>query len=131
VNKRAYLNIQVLREIYVSSSGHYFGKMRYVHNGQRFTRDVDLNNGTVLALDDVYPVQLPQYVMRRVWELYLEAFEHGHNDYYEYDRDGNKRYDNLRYFSYEGEAWITECLRRDLGIATSEAEAQHGAGAGE
>lgn len=117
MRKHAYLNVQILREVYVSSSGHYFGKMRYVYNGQRFTRDVDLSNGTVLAMKQPYPISLPKYVMRRVWELYLEAFEKGHNDYYEYDRDGNKRWEELRYYSREGANWIAECLRRNLGIA--------------
>ena len=114
MKKRAYVDIQVFREINVSSSGHYFGKMRYVHNGRRITLEVDLSNGVVMGKRNFDAIQLPQYVLRRVWELYLEAFEKGHNRYFEYDRDGNKRYDDLRYYSHESVDWITQCIRREL-----------------
>lgn len=111
---RAYKDIQVFREINVSSSGHYFGKMRYIYNGRRITRDVDLSNGVIMDKRGFDAVQLPVYVQFRVWQLYLEAFEHKHNTFFEYDRDGNKRYDDLRYYSREGENWITECIKREV-----------------
>lgn len=113
VRKRAYQDVQVLRDVYVSSTGHYTGAVRFVRHGQRFKYDVDLSGGLTVFGRGLNEIKLPKYVMNRIRELYLEAFEHGHNQYHEYDREGNKRYEDLRYHSQEAVNWIIECLRTD------------------
>ena len=93
---RAYSDIKVIDEINVSSSSDYFGRVVYHYQGKRFRRDVHVNNGTVMGFNESWDVKMPVYFMRELWRQYIAILEAG-AIFYEYDRDGMKRFGNLRY----------------------------------
>jgi hypothetical protein len=94
--ERVYTILRVHTAINVSSSSDYFGGVIYTYHDKRIYRDVHLNNGTVMGLNDSWDVKMPQYFMRELWRLYREVLAEGAK-FYEYDRDKNKRWENLRY----------------------------------
>lgn len=109
---RAYTNIAVTRYINVSSTGHYFGHVVFRRGGRGWGYDFDLSNGYVMTKKNMDALHLPQYVMTTIRHLYIECLK---TDaiYYEYDREGERRYSNLRYHSQETVNWIIECLQKD------------------
>lgn len=106
--------IQVSPHINVSSSGHYFATVTYHElrgeRHQRVKRDYCLGSG-FLALTAQYgdwkaPVYLEREVCRqlREWMLGSQAV------YFEFDRDGNERTTELRYYDADYAAWLAEHL---------------------
>lgn len=97
----AYTDIRVHREINVSSSFDYFVKVYYKHNGQRMSRDYWITGGALESLQNTGTVKVPRYVMHEVDAQLLDLMKSGRAKYYEYDRDGHKRYEDLRYYDPE------------------------------
>lgn len=113
--ERAYTHIHVSKSINVSSTGHYTGKMYYKHHDRMIMRYVDLSNGRVLSKPEagLYEIKMPAYVMQEMRTRFIDVMTGADVIYFEYDRDGEKRYSNLRYHAPETVAWIVECLKRD------------------
>ena len=52
----------------------------------------------------------PQYLIAEADRLIAQGCREGRFKFYEYDRDGNKRYENLRYHDGEHVQWLAEHL---------------------
>src|SRR5512145_2001717 len=117
--KPAYTDIRVLKAIYVSSAGHYCAHVRYTHRRRRRTRDVTLSDVGVMYMKGMGEIVVPAYVTQEIARQVLEMMADGSASYYEYNRDGEKRYECLRYHAQENVDWILKCLR-------PKAEGRHG-----
>lgn len=91
-----YTNIEVSTSGYVSSSGHYFVEVYFSVNSKgRYHTTFCLNNGFTAYK------QRPQYMLAEVKRQIALLVIEDSIVWHEYDRDGNKRYDNLRYYDRE------------------------------
>lgn len=99
--KRKYTNVTVLHSIYCSSSFDHFIGVTYHENGMWRSRDFYIE-GCALMGKRSYDLEIPQYFEDEILRGLLAALKQGVT-VYEYDRDGNKRYENLRYHDDE---WV-------------------------
>lgn len=101
--QRKYGNVTIASECNVSSShnchinfwcdaGRFFWSDGYVMRG--------LKNG------DCAPVDAPKYLLRDLDAKIAQAARDGRLKFFEYNRDGIKRYENLRYFHDEMLEWL-------------------------
>ena len=108
-----YTDIRVFKEINVTSSGHYFAKVAYREYGQqRIVRDYCLTSGFI-ALKKYNAgdwTGAPNYLLQEVRRLIAENIRMGWFVYFEYDREGNKRYSNLHYYDAEHVAVLANQL---------------------
>lgn len=112
VMERAYTDISISKSVNVSSTGHYTGKLYYKHRGKRTMRYVDLSNGYVMSTEGA-ELKLPAYVHHFVWPRFVDLLTSSDVIFYEYDRDHEKRFSNLRYHAPETVAWIVGHLTQD------------------
>lgn len=105
---RKYGTPSLMFNVYVSSSRHYtfsFHVTEYLHGqpGKRRTVTWCYEFGTE-------PCTLPRYLVADMQAKVKAGIKAGVFRYYEYDQDGNKRYDGLRYFDADHVAWIASRL---------------------
>lgn len=100
---RVYQNIGVLPEVHVSSSCEYSFRFHV---------------GMALVWYYFYRVipprtkRYPNYVYETVERQILDMIRAGKLRFYECDRDGNKRYENLRYHSADSFEWVIKRLEQ-------------------
>lgn len=112
----AYTDIQVSRQIYISSSYDYFVEVSYKHQQRWWTRTYFITAGGLMHLSGMGWFNVPHYVMREIDSQLLELMRSGRVIYHEYDRDGNKRFTDFRYHSPETVERIMSRLERKLSI---------------
>lgn len=115
---RKFINVRVWTHINISSSGHYFAEMSYTEvdrDGKirrTWSRDYCVSDDIFLALS---PYQdewsAPKYVYEAVHSQLIDLHEKGKLKFFEYDRDKNKRYENLRYHEPEHWQWLVDHLK--------------------
>lgn len=99
-----FTEIYVKPFVYVSSSGDYTVDVLYKENakpegGARFCREFHLNAEKFMTNNNQLGyVKMPKYVISEVLCQLRKLVEADGLRPYEYDRDGNKRWDNLRYY---------------------------------
>lgn len=112
-----YDSVFVMTIINVSSSGHYFASVLYIDNAAHKTvrRGYCLGSG-FLALTERYgDWKAPVYLEREVCRQLREWMLGGKAIYFEYDRDGNKRFSGLRYYDAEQAAALAARLYETTG----------------
>lgn len=91
-----YTDIKVLKIGYVSSSHDYFVEVSYQEHGWLYSEDYCLSRGQFETAE-----RKPQYMLVEVKRQIALLVKQDAIVWYEYDRDGNKRYSNLRYYDRE------------------------------
>lgn len=93
---------------YVSSSGHYHWDVGYSDTrGKRYTGSYCYGFG-------LYERCIPKYLETEIEKRIADMLESGTTKFHEYDRDGNKRFENLRYHLPE---YIPNMIKRLRGDA--------------
>jgi hypothetical protein len=100
---RRFTDIGVSKQVNVSSSGHYSFDVSFAESGRRksylwFVGDTYLIRKSVTG---VPTRNVPQYVLTALEREARRHFLNGDLKVYEYDRDGIKRYTDLRYHDPE------------------------------
>ena len=103
----------VKSDIYCSSSGHHFVKVLYTHNGKRVARDLFIENRDLINERGTHLLNVPRYFMLEVKRALLAVLPTAR--YHECDRDGNQRYEDLRYHRPDWVEWMSEVLKREVG----------------
>lgn len=121
--KRAYENIRVSKQVNISSTCHYHFKV-YWDGGHR---DYSLGVGFLGKPPHFDWNGAPDYLQNEVERQIVEMFKDETAKFYEYDRDGNKRYTNLRYYypdtvKFWIEALTTVTTERPAPSASSDGE---------
>lgn len=89
-----YTNIKVLNTGYVSSSFDYFIEdVRYQENGCQYTESYCLTRQEFMGVGSK-----PKYFILEVKRQIALLFETNSIVWHEYDKNGNKRFENLKYF---------------------------------
>lgn len=103
-----YTNVSMLHDVYVDSMWHYHGHAVYFDQKsmRRYVREY--------CWDIVDPLgfQAPKYLEAECERQWLALLKSGEARFYEYDRDGNRRYTDLRYYDPADVARIVETLER-------------------
>lgn len=100
----AYTLTDVFTDVYCSSTGHYGVDVRISYRGHNRKRSYDFNGGFWLPQAYI-PATMPKYIERAVDERLRELYTAGKLRFYECDRDGNRRYDDLRYHDPRAFEW--------------------------
>lgn len=110
-----YTDIYVFKDINVSSSGHYFAKVAYQDRGERVVRDYCLTSGFIARrkYNAGDWTGAPSYLEQEARRLIVENIRNGWFAYFEYDREGSKRYSNLRYYDADHVHVLAEQLAKD------------------
>lgn len=98
---RKFSEVSVVHEIYCSSSFDHFVGIVYRENGEWRSRDFWIDGRALLGKRGL-SVEIPQYFLDDILRGLLQALKDGVK-VCEYDRDGNKRFEGLRYHDPE---WI-------------------------
>ncbi len=103
--------------VYCSSTGHYQARVHVDRDGKREHYEYDFD-GTLLwkGKRDWRERACPKYLEAAILEKLRELYADGILRVYENDRDGNRRYDDLRYHVPEQFEWL-------IGLRTVESEA--------
>lgn len=97
---RKYTNIEVLKTGYVSSSCDYFIDVSYQRGSEgRYCSTYCLAGGFVSKRG--WDNAKPQYMLAEVKRQIALLVQEDGIKWHEYDKDGNKRYNNLRYYDRE------------------------------
>lgn len=103
MSRRVHRNIKVLHDVYCNSQGH-FEFFAYSTAGPFAV--CDSGGGERLGKSGWDLWDVPIYVDNEVRRQVGELARAGKLHFYEHDRDGDKRYDNLRYVDQEHVEWI-------------------------
>lgn len=103
---------KVVSECYCSSSFDHFMDVRWVTaRGRRYERTYWVDGDELLG-EDGFPIAPPScVVMRLIRQAVIDEIESGEMRVYEYDRDHNKRYGDLRYHDEEWNGRIVQRLK--------------------
>ncbi len=93
-----YTEVSVLSEVNVSSTRHY--SFRVVIKEANKIHRVFYDGSKGFWTETTHP-RFPQYVIRECQRQTMSRLLSDDTRYFEYDRDGNKRYENLRYHDPE------------------------------
>ena len=105
--KRKY-TVTVSHQVYCTSMGHYFAKALIKDGKTREWRDIDLNGCRIMWRDKPFTYQgYPAYVQQSIADQLKQMLDEGELSVYEHDRDGNRRYYDLRYH-------VPEHLKREI-----------------
>ncbi|MCL4867811.1 MAG: hypothetical protein KJ063_02485 [Anaerolineae bacterium] len=96
--KKRYWNIRVSSNGWVSSTHHYFVYVTMVDNNVRVRRTFLINAQSFLWADGNGYLKRPQYVVNEVLVQLKKQIEAGTFLFYEHDRNGRQRWENLRYY---------------------------------
>ena len=104
MNNPAYSVISVNNNVYVNSSGYYIFDVMFSWKGKRRTGQYDpmhpalvMTDGDRISIVNKYPNYLRSEIARAAFSL----LQSGTVRFYEYNQDGDRRYENLRYHSDE------------------------------
>jgi len=111
MSARKYGEISVFKDVYVSSSCDYHFHL-HIQGYGRVIYDPSMGFYVEDSQQDPSMNRFPQYVRREVDRQILERFKAADTIYYEYDRDHNKRYENLRYHDNERVNWWIEIMEK-------------------
>lgn len=104
MNKR-FTDVKVSSHINCSSSFDYFVPVHFSDNGKRKTLHFWINGDELLGKRG-YRLEIPVYFHDAIRRELLKTLNAGVK-VYEYDRDGNERYENLRYHEPDNiQRWI-------------------------
>ncbi len=117
---RKYQDIRVIDEVYVSSSNHHFFRvvMKQLSGDKRLHINDDYAFGCAEPFEHR---RYPKYVLEAVERAILELLKSDKAIFHEIDRDGEKRYEDLRYHEDRDTAWMIEYLERDYEVPQAEA----------
>lgn len=123
-----YENIHVGKRIYVSSTSHCFVRVRFdeCRSGRvvkSYNRAYEIG-GLMLEAKDGFigRFTVPNYMIREVNRQLHETLSAGAVEFYEVDRDGNERRDNLRYFDEQMWEWCLDRVAKLSQYGTAVAE---------
>jgi hypothetical protein len=108
-----YTDIRVYGDVYVSSSFDYFARVRYSCGGKVHRRDVWINSASIEYENGLGSLKIPRYFQRELERQIVALLKDPTTRFHEYDRDGNKRYEDLRYFDADYVAAIIRRLDSD------------------
>lgn len=95
-----YTDVRVIKsQGYVSSSHDYHVRVFICKNGAGFTWTFLLNARSFIGKGSY--IEMPKYVIAEVMRQLREMMTAGTLKWHEYDRDGNERWENLRYYDHE------------------------------
>lgn len=97
----------VSNHIYCSSSMDHFVSVFFLVNGNRVARDYWFEGNHLIQADTPFEYRIPLYFAQEIHAAIVEMLK-GEPKVYEFDRDGNKRYENLR---YHPDGWIQSRLK--------------------
>jgi hypothetical protein len=98
MHQKRYTDVRIIDEIYVSSSMDYFATVVFKDQGKHQSRDYWLGSQQFLGRGDHMEWNgAPAYFQNEVKAKLVELLKSGKVKFYEYDRDKNKRYEDLRY----------------------------------
>lgn len=98
---RKYTNIRVAHDVYVNSQCDYTFHIHMTGFGHAYY------NPSVGFWTETAEPKFPKYVVEEVDRQMIARLKSPNTVYYEYDRDGNERYENLRYYDAEFVAsWV-------------------------
>lgn len=104
-----YTRIQIDDEIYCSSSSDHFIAVSFTRSNRfRQQRNFWIDGGTIDGARDPV-VNAPKYLITIIERHLLTLLLSGKFKVYEYTRDGDKRYDDLRYHDAE---WFGHVIAR-------------------
>ncbi len=106
---RRYTNIRVLLTFNVSSSSHAFFTVRWDGGSREYSPQIGWFS-LPKSWSDGWS-QAPRYLTAAADACILRLLQSGDYRAYEYDRDGNKRYEGLRYWNDELKAEIIHLCR--------------------
>lgn len=95
MTRRAYTEAKVIGDINCSSSADHFIDVKLLKRGVWHKYAYHFEGGSFIGKRS-WDIQIPAYARRMVDEAILADLKAGAR-VFEYDRDGNKRYDELRY----------------------------------
>jgi hypothetical protein len=98
MRERKYTQVYVLSEVNVSSTRHYSFRVT-IKEATRLHRV--FYDGLRGFWTETTNPRFPQYVIRECQRQTMSRLLSDDTRYFEYDRDGNKRYENLRYHDPE------------------------------
>lgn len=85
------------REVNVSSSFNYTADVWFWEAGVRKSYWYDPQIGLESKSQNHHGREVPKYVTEAIEAELRRLYQNGEIRFFEYDRDGNKRYENLRY----------------------------------
>jgi hypothetical protein len=94
-------------QINCSSSGHHFVDVFFTVSGDPTMRTWCFEMDTLLYADGFGSYRIPQYFERELKEALIKLLE-SNPKVYEYNRDGIRRYENLR---YHPDDWVENTLK--------------------
>lgn len=97
-----YQNIHVYSGVNCSSTGHYSAWISYSIAGK--DGKVQKYKRAWFYLGTVSP--LPQYAQDQIFDQLRTMYKDGQISFFENDRDGNARYENLRYHEPQHFEWL-------------------------
>lgn len=95
MTNRAYTEVKVIGDINCSSSADHFIPVKLLKRGKWERYDYYFEGGSFIGVRS-FDVVIPAYARRMVDEAILADLKDGAR-VFEYDREGMKRYDELRY----------------------------------
>ena len=103
--KKKYDQFATRGDVNVSSSGHYFVSVFYGKDGFGHTGHFNLNHKEFVG--ESGPIKVSKYIVEGAIQAITEALKANKLSFYEYGREGRKRYENLRYHDPEViEHWL-------------------------
>lgn len=95
--KRKY-TVKVYDAVYCTSTTDYYATAVIIGGGKRDRREVDIRDFRMMWHDAPFTYKgYPSYVLRSIASQLKEKLDNGELSVYEHDRDGNRRYQDLRY----------------------------------
>ncbi len=104
--QRKFTSIHVSNEVNISSTGHYHFNVSLLENGTG--KDYCWNPGCSWLTPrkgEIHEIRVPRYVIKTIEDTVRAAHTAGELRFFEYDRDGVKRYADLRY--HDAERWAS------------------------
>lgn len=96
--KKQYWNIRVGRNGWVSSSHHHHVYVTMVEGCVQVRRTFLMDAQSFLRVDGNGYLNRPKYVVNEVLGQLRRLIEGGEFRFFEYDRNGKQRWENLRYY---------------------------------
>lgn len=95
---RKYTNVRVWDGIYCTSTYNYFVTVTWLENGKHTRREMQVNDGSFDGFGTQWEWNgAPKYLMNEIWAALWLMVQADDCRVYEKDREGERRYENLRY----------------------------------
>lgn len=110
-DKRKYRNIKVSSEINVSSTGHFTARVMWTGGARWYA----LDDGFLSNSPNMHDWNsAPKYLIDETKRQIANMIKDGTAKFFEYDRDKNRRYENLRYYDPEHAQWVADGFLKDI-----------------